>query len=964
MPLPALQIAIHIVLDHIRLLIAAFLLLLAYTLLGFLWVPQFLSNQAVAYVSQNLHRTLTLETVQFNPFTLALQITNARLAEPNGDRIVRIDYLMANAELNSLFTGTYHFSSVQLTGPRINVIVDAQGKLNLDFGQPDQPKQASTAPLPAIRIDDLRLRNGAVHVEDHTRATPFSTDFAPIQFTLQDFRTQPNHDNAYRFVATSEAHETLDWQGEFTVQPLGSRGTMKLGNLQATTLQSYLQDALPFRLLNGAMDVQGNYELTLGDSTEVKLSLPHIDVNNVQVAPKQSGTSSNEPWVTLGKLQLNDTRLSLQQRSVTIEQIRIDDALLNSWFDAHYNLNLLSLLGPNEPSEHPWTSTVKQIELANARVLVEDRSLSPAARFELFPIQLTVQNFSTAPHSSINLQTQLRINSAADFSANGIVDLDTQKTQLQLHLAQFPLKAVQAYADTSTDVTINGGAISADGAILYRGNTKDKSPAVQFKGNVEVANLATQDKVDGKDFINWQSLRLEQLNYSMSPDVFEVARIVARKPYGRVIIDRDGSTNIQHVLRIKPAEKKAAAQTEVAANKSGKKKSTVAPGMRTRINEILIEDGSADFTDNTVQPIFSTGMQRLNGNITGLSSANDSRAKVKLDGSVDSYAPVSISGEANFLAADTYSDIALKFSNMELTTFNPYSGKFAGYSIAKGKLTTDMRYQIRDRKLDAQHHIVIDQLEFGAATDSKDAVPLPIKLVVALLKDRNGVIDLELPVSGSIDDPSFKIGPIVWKAVIGLFTKIVTAPFAALGRLFGGGEELAYVDFVPGSAVLNATELDKLNKLAKGMAERPQLKLNVPLTVVTDADAAALNDTAFKQAVNEVLPNAATATPAQRLAALTTLYQRKTNAAPAWPAPSDPASDATLSRIAYLESQLKPLYAISAADRDALTRARADAVQAALLTNTELTPERVFLTAISNDVKSPEGVVRMELKLE
>src|SRR5262249_42265762 len=160
-----------------------------------------------------------------------------------------------------------------------------------------------------------------------------------------------------------------------------------------------------------------------------------------------------------------------------------------------------------------------------------------------------------------------------------------------------------------------------------------------------------------------------------------------------------------------------------------------------------------------------------------LSSDPNSRAQVKLTGSVDQFSPVDISGTLNLLSTALYTDIGLSFRNMELTTFNPYSGKYAGYDIAKGKLTTELHYKVENRKLDAQHHVVLDQLEFGGATNSKDAVPLPVRLAVALLKDRNGVIDLNLPVGGSLDDPQFRLGPIIWKVVLNTLEKIVTAPF-------------------------------------------------------------------------------------------------------------------------------------------------------------------------------------------
>ena len=142
---------------------------------------------------------------------------------------------------------------------------------------------------------------------------------------------------------------------------------------------------------------------------------------------------------------------------------------------------------------------------------------------------------------------------------------------------------------------------------------------------------------------------------------------------------------------------------------------------------------------------------------------------------------------------------SMSFRNIELSIFNPYSGKFAGYDISKGKLTTELHYKVEGRKLDAQHHIIIDQLEFGDKTASKQAVSLPIKLAVALLKDRNGVIDLNLPVGGSLDDPSFRLAPIIWKVFVNLLEKAVTAPFALLGALFGGGPDLQFIDFKPGA---------------------------------------------------------------------------------------------------------------------------------------------------------------------
>jgi Domain of Unknown Function (DUF748) len=258
--------------------------------------------------------------------------------------------------------------------------------------------------------------------------------------------------------------------------------------------------------------------------------------------------------------------------------------------------------------------------------------------------------------------------------------------------------------------------------------------------------------------------------------------------------------------------------------------------MAIAVDVINIVEGSANYADLWIQPHFAVGIQNLNGSILGLTSNPNSHAKVELKGKVDRYAPVHIWGETNPLAATTYSDIKMNFKGVELTSATPYSGHFAGYKIEKGKLSVDIEYKIEHRQLTAAHKFVIDQLELGDRVESPDAIHLPLKIAVALLKDRNGVIDIDLPVTGSLDDPQFRLGPLIWKAVLNLLTKIATAPFALLGHLFGGGEQMNYIDFQPGSAVLDAPEHEKLVALAKALKEKEKLELDVPVTYSADVD--------------------------------------------------------------------------------------------------------------------------------
>jgi hypothetical protein len=401
--------------------------------------------------------------------------------------------------------------------------------------------------------------------------------------------------------------------------------------------------------------------------------------------------------------------------------------------------------------------------------------------------------------------------------------------------------------------------------------------------------------------------------------------------------------------------------------------------MPMSIKKIVFHAGQAHFADLSVQPNFATGIQSIEGTVLGLSSKTNSRATVDIHGAVDAFSPVSISGEVNVLSAALYTDLALSFRNMELSTFNPYSGKFAGYNITKGKLTTELHYKVEGRKLDAQHHITVEQLEFGDKTASKDAVSLPIKLAVALLKDRNGVIDLDFPVAGTLDDPTFRLGPLIWKVFVNILEKAVTAPFALLGSLFGGGPDLQFIDFQPGHAELDPAGTDKVRAVVKALNGRPQLKIDVPIAPVSDLDRPALVEAKFLGQVREAQsgkPGRKKSTvaelpyeqldPASKAELLLQLYEKNLGGEPKFPESVTSVKDKSglaAARADYLSQALHEHIAVTDADLTALGQQRAAAVQRALLTDTEVAPERVFLVA-NGKAKGQDGRVRLELSLK
>ncbi len=375
------------------------------------------------------------------------------------------------------------------------------------------------------------------------------------------------------------------------------------------------------------------------------------------------------------------------------------------------------------------------------------------------------------------------------------------------------------------DLTVHDGWLAFAGDLKLR-PPGHKDPEVTFDGGMSVDHFKSTDNTLNQDFINLSLLQLQKIHYTQHPDLLKIDRILVREPYARVIISREQVLNISAVLdpqgakqamaefRAKqtklasetPADKRArvkreqalAAQAKNDKEAKDKKDKELRANAATRlamttntpepelipirIRELKVEAGRMNFSDYSVPPDFNAVIQDLKGTVTSLSSARDSRAKVDLSGNLGEFSPVTIQGELQPFQFDHYTDIAFDFQNIALPIFNPYSGKFAGYSIAKGKLSTQLHYLVQDRKLDAKHKIRIEQLEWGAPTATKGEAGLPVKFATWLLKDSDGVIDLDVPVTGTLDDPKFRIGPIVWQIIKNLIVKAVTRPSSSWVR--------------------------------------------------------------------------------------------------------------------------------------------------------------------------------------
>ena len=1018
-----------------------------YALLGFQVAPSVVRSQAVSFVKEKYGRELAIGEVRINPFLLQVEIRDFALPDADGGPMIGFKRLFVDFEVSSLWNRAWVFRDVTLEAPELRAVVRPDQKLNLLDLAPE-PSPEPSGPPPRLWLKSFVVEAGTIGFTDLARPQPFRRQFSPVAFALKDFRTTAEGGGFDLSARTPNAELfQIKGSVEVTPQ-VASRGQFRFKGLHLPGVAEYLGDALPFGLSSGTAELAGDFDVVVGEELAARLKVPRIFVTDLALRARGADADwVRIPSVEVADTALALVKRNASVGSVKVQGLDVQawmnaDGSINLLQMVSPDGAAPAATGAASPAdaappaaaadaapataseaqpaptpEAPWTATIGTFSLAGAHIDFEDRRAAPARRFVVAPLDLTVQGASLDLAKPVSLKVSGTVNDVAPFHADGQVTPSPLAADLAIGLDGARMEILQPYVLPVADLTITDGRLTVDGRVKL--DPPDApGPDLSFAGNVAIDGFASQDNTLHQDFVNFASLRVEGIRYAMGPDSATVERVLVGQPFARVVISPERVINISAVLDPKGTAaaleaRRAAARAEAAMTSAERKRreaereeaeeraaearekqedaaAKVAPaplpaeGMPVRIGEVRITDGTLDFADNNVQPNFAAKIVALNGSIKGLSSDPASHARVDFKGKVGEFSPVTIAGEVQPFSFERYTDIGLKFENISLPIFNPYSGQFAGYAIAKGKLTTDLHYRIDNRALDAQHHIRIDQLEWGEETAGQGEATLPVKFATFLLRDRNGVIDLDIPVQGTLDDPTFKVGPIIWKVIKNLIVKAVTAPFALLGALFSGAEEAQHVDFAPGSADLDATTAGQLDALGKSLVEKPGLTLEVPVMSLAALDGPALEEQAWQAALAaaaaEALPPArkegavrppyADLSTRNKLAVLAALIGSQTGAEPKVPEPPQAPEGASgeerdaladQATIAAWEREARARVTAPADAADKLAEARATAVETALLASSGLEPTRVFL--VKNGTVTDDGG-KVQLKLE
>ncbi|MDO9309349.1 MAG: DUF748 domain-containing protein, partial [Deltaproteobacteria bacterium] len=410
-----------------------------------------------------------------------------------------------------------------------------------------------------------------------------------------------------------------------------------------------------------------------------------------------------------------------------------------------------------------------------------------------------------------------------------------------LSVGHLQIRDFEDYFPEALNVFVISGSI--DTAMNVDVSLKDGKPVGSFKGSCGVRSFHSIDAVAEEDLLKWESLQLDHIEGTLEPVSLAIHEVALNNVYSRIVVRKDGTLNLQNLVdkpeAASPATGDKLQKPEVkppAVSTAGQLPPT-SPRPSISIGAVTVQDGTISFTDRHLPQTFNSTFHNLGGRVSGLSSEDARLADVDLRGNLENHSPLQITGRINPLREDLFIDLKVSFKDIDLSPVTPYSGTYLGYTVEKGKLFLELKYLIDKKQLISENKVFIDQFTFGSKIESEKATGLPVRLAVALLKDRKGEIHLDLPVTGRTDDPKFSIWGVVWQVVKNLVTKAVTSPFALLSSMMGGGQDFSSVQFANGSGRLTVQEQQKLTALSKALTDRPGLKLEIKGYVERERDA-------------------------------------------------------------------------------------------------------------------------------
>ncbi len=933
-----------------------------YALVGFFLVPVIAKKVIIETARERTGREVTVEEVRCNPLTLSMTVRGFSMPGRPGSTLLAFDEFYANAQVSSLFRWALTLKEFRIEDPYLGLRRYADGGINLlelmadieERTPPDQEPDADGG-LPRAVLLHILVSGSTIDVEDFAREEPLQMTFGPSVYELHNISTIPEKTGDNVFTIGLIEGGTIAVTGQVVMEPFGLDGTVKIDALFLEYAWPLLKPYFEFDLVGGQAGGRFDYAVALRDNgLHATISDFDYRVENLEMRLRGSDINILEvPLITIA-----DGSLVWPEAEISASSVVVGGAGTFLWLEPDGTPNWAGLV-PEETQTQvvntyreveeafPWKVDVGRFELKEASVHFEDRTFDEPVQLAVESADVALTDIVTGPGHQWGLTASVLFFGEANATAEGSVGTGPMRLEAEVGVDNVDLGLFQPYIEPFAPIELRAGRVQSKGTAKVDPN--GDGPVASFAGDVTILEIDLRETVVGSRVLQWGRVETRGIEAAVGPQSLTIESIDIHGAGIEVVVSEDGGVNLIELMA-------AMAERSQASGNGG---STEMPPIS--VHAIKLLGCSSTYTDRTLTPPFTLALDPVDGTANGISSEAASGAVLDIEGGVSSGGMMDLEGEMDLFDPKRLTDLSIDIRQAKLPPVSPMSVRYIGHPLTEGVVDVGLKYEITNSNLLGSNRFVTDGLTLGDKVEGEGMVNLPFKLGVSLLTDKEGLITLEFPIEGNLDDPNFGFGNAIGSAAKEIVGELIKSPFRLLGKLGGGSddEDFGHVEFEAGSSELEITAVDKLRTLAAGAEQRPELVLQVEGVYDPESDGPALQAAAFEALLAErQAADSAETEGSVSLALLETLYGESFSGAGlealrathmTQPETAEEgAVEAVLDETAYyrdLKAALVAAQPVDPTQLEALGAARTEAIRGQLVDEAGIDPARVEVLA-------------------
>ncbi|MDO3384951.1 DUF748 domain-containing protein [Gilvimarinus sp. SDUM040013] len=841
---------------------------MVFVLASYFYLPGKLKTIVQNDVAAMIGRDISVEAFQFNPFQL--QLTCHQLAVSDTPNTPILEFQSLSVDLGfwqSLFKFYPVIESIDWVAPEVQVHKLAHGfnfdsiVENLSAAQPEHEGktsgQADSAPL-RLLIESINIQAGEASYFDSSKSIAADAHLENINVSFENLyiATGADNNNPYSIVTKLSNGGTVTLKGEYRLEPLYLDSQITLSDLALAEVSDFLRNIVNADLSG---HLNGNGHLTVQQIDDKPLAFNLTDTDLVITALALDDLEQGPKVVEIDTLKASGIAFDLNRQSLTINQLIYDGLTLNQWRNNNGEFRYQSLMvrtaqpedtpataqapttSPHaqSPKELPWQVDINTFSIQSSQVLFSDRTLEPAAQWNIDDISLLIEPLHLTSDQPSPLQISATLNEKTSLHLQGEFTAIPFSISSQYAVDDFLLESLNPYLASISHAIMRQGTLSTSGNVQVQTLPE---LSVSVSNNLAITNFELENLETHSDVLSFSDLNIEDTNITLPATSVSIANIELANP--TITLEQAQRPNWE---LMKADGQKGLTEEVTPPNTDDKNEK---PNIEFALHNLSLTNGNVNFEDASLSPTLRSSLNNIDMKVTNFSTLATEPAQAELSANVNHQAPFEL--KSNFNLNETKASIEGSLAALDLRHFSPYTAAFMGFATERGNLNYDFGYTLEGTKVDGSNRIKADDFYLGERVPSEKAINAPVKLGMSLLRDFEGGISLDLDINGDRSDPSFSVGGLLAKALTNILVKVAASPFTMLGSLLSSDQDLSSVTFTAASAELDEQSQTTLKALASALKSKPELVLDIRGNATPGKDAVAI---ARQQVVNRITPN-------------------------------------------------------------------------------------------------------------